>query len=135
MSSNARWESIEIVGPLNPNREQDLIGGLKNAMERGEPMEKAKQSFINAGYQPSEVTAAAQKTPVVSPVVTPTTSTQPTTKKEKPVESTQPTPTTPNQPTVKKQASKKFIIILTMIGGLILAGAALLGIFWDKIFG
>ena len=39
---------------------EDIVRGLKNAIERGEPLEKAVQSFINAGYNPVEVKQAAQ---------------------------------------------------------------------------
>jgi len=39
---------------------EEVIGGLKNAIERGEPMEKAIQSFINSGYNPDEVREAAR---------------------------------------------------------------------------
>lgn len=39
---------------------EDILRGLKNAIERGEPLEKAVQSFINAGYNPIEVKQAAQ---------------------------------------------------------------------------
>lgn len=38
---------------------EDIIAGLRNAVERGEPIEKAKQSFISAGYPKEEVEAAA----------------------------------------------------------------------------
>ena len=38
---------------------QDILGGLKNAVERGYPLEAAKQSFINAGYNAHEVEEAA----------------------------------------------------------------------------
>ena len=37
----------------------EIIAGLKNALERGQPLEAAAQSFINAGYNPQEVKAAA----------------------------------------------------------------------------
>jgi len=36
----------------------DIAAGLKNAMERGDSLERAMQSFINAGYNPNEVRAA-----------------------------------------------------------------------------
>src|SRR3989344_1679649 len=36
----------------------ELVSGLKNAIERGDSMEKAAQSFINAGYNPQEVREA-----------------------------------------------------------------------------
>ena len=38
---------------------EEIIGGLKNALERGNSLEKAVQSFINSGYNPQEVHAAA----------------------------------------------------------------------------
>ncbi|MEA3330047.1 MAG: hypothetical protein U9Q06_04865, partial [Nanoarchaeota archaeon] len=38
---------------------QDIVAGLKNALERGEPITKAKQSLINAGYSLNEVNEAA----------------------------------------------------------------------------
>jgi len=39
---------------------EDILRGLKNAIERGEPLEKAVQSFISAGYNPVEVKQAAE---------------------------------------------------------------------------
>lgn len=39
----------------------EITGGLKNAIERGESIEKAKQSFINSGYNPEEVEQAFQE--------------------------------------------------------------------------
>lgn len=37
---------------------EEILGGLKNAMDRGDSLEKAAKSFINAGYNPSEVKEA-----------------------------------------------------------------------------
>ena len=39
--------------------ENEIIGGLKNALERGEDVERAKQTFVNAGYSAREVKVAA----------------------------------------------------------------------------
>ena len=39
---------------------EEVAAGLKNAIEKGESLEKAKQSFINAGYNISEVQSAAE---------------------------------------------------------------------------
>jgi len=36
-----------------------IAGGLKNALERGDSLEKAKATFINAGYSKEEVDQAA----------------------------------------------------------------------------
>jgi len=40
---------------------QEIINGLKNAISRGIPLEKAMQSFVNAGYNMQEVQEAGQK--------------------------------------------------------------------------
>ena len=37
-----------------------IVGGLKNAMERGSSLEKAKMTFINAGYNPEDIDEAAR---------------------------------------------------------------------------
>jgi hypothetical protein len=39
---------------------EEIAAGLKNAIERGVSIENAIQSFINSGYNPVEVKAAAQ---------------------------------------------------------------------------
>ena len=38
----------------------EIVAGLRNAIVRGQSLEQAVQSFINAGYNPQEVKAAAQ---------------------------------------------------------------------------
>ncbi|PIN94034.1 hypothetical protein COU54_00685 [Candidatus Pacearchaeota archaeon CG10_big_fil_rev_8_21_14_0_10_31_24] len=39
----------------------EIIGGIRNALERGEPMEKVVQSFINAGYNADQVNEVANR--------------------------------------------------------------------------
>ena len=39
---------------------EDIIAALKNALERGESLERAMQSLINAGYNPIEVRQAGE---------------------------------------------------------------------------
>jgi preprotein translocase subunit SecF len=39
---------------------EEIITGIKNALERGQSIEKATQSMINAGYNEREVSEAAQ---------------------------------------------------------------------------
>ncbi len=39
--------------------DNEILGGLKNALERGQSLDKAVQSFINAGYNPRLVQEAA----------------------------------------------------------------------------
>ena len=36
-----------------------ILGGLKNAIERGESIEKAKSTFLNAGYKSEDIEEAA----------------------------------------------------------------------------
>ena len=38
----------------------EIAAGLKNAIERGYSLDSAARSFINAGYNPAEVKAAAE---------------------------------------------------------------------------
>lgn len=37
---------------------EEIISGIRNAMERGSSLEQAMQSFVNAGYNPEDVKAA-----------------------------------------------------------------------------
>ena len=127
MSSHGRWKGVKIVGPLDPNREKELIGGIKNALERGENIEKAKQSFISAGYRPEEVTAAIQKTPSRNPP-TPT-------EKPKEIPLSKIIPGTNKLAPPPKKKSKLILIIIIIISILILIGAGLLGVFWNSLFG
>lgn len=39
----------------------DLIAALRNALERGEILEEAKASLVNAGYKKEEVEEASQE--------------------------------------------------------------------------
>ena len=39
---------------------EEIVAGLQNAAARGQTLEQAAQSFINAGYNPQEVKAAYQ---------------------------------------------------------------------------
>ncbi|PIN89609.1 hypothetical protein COU60_03290 [Candidatus Pacearchaeota archaeon CG10_big_fil_rev_8_21_14_0_10_34_76] len=40
---------------------EDIMGGIRNALERGIPLDIAIQSFINAGYSEKEVRDAARE--------------------------------------------------------------------------
>src|SRR3989344_7866158 len=39
---------------------EEITAGLRNAIERGESLQKAMQSFINAGYNPADVKRSAE---------------------------------------------------------------------------
>lgn len=40
---------------------QDLLGALRNALERGQSIEQAKASLLNAGYDTFEIEEAAKE--------------------------------------------------------------------------
>ena len=134
MPLNARRRGSKIVTPLTPNREQELISGLKNALDRGETLLKAKQSFINAGYPQAEVEAAARKVPAATPQISKPTTILTPTQPNPTIQKPQPT-TTSTASTQPKTISKTFIIILIVSSALILIGAAILGLFWNSWFG
>jgi len=45
---------------IKVSEKEEIISGFKNAIERGESVEQAKQSFLNAGYPQQEVEQAAK---------------------------------------------------------------------------
>ena len=125
MPSTGRWRHPKIVAPAS--RAQEISGGIKNALDRGEPLAKAKQTFINAGYTPQEVQAATQMIRAVP------------SQRVKPLSPSQSQPIQPQQTSEPAKTSstgdsKKIIIILAIIGTVILITALALGLFWDKIF-
>ncbi len=126
MSFNARWRRPKIVISSTPNREEELSGGLRNALLRGENITKAKQSFINAGYKTEEVESASQKISTTIKTSQQTTSPVKSQPQKLQLESI-PVVTKP------KKLSKKFLIIISAIV-LILIASVLLGLFWNKIF-
>jgi hypothetical protein len=84
----------------------DLVGGLKSALERGEPLKKAMLSLFNAGYKKEEIEDAARnldsapvmgivqpKKPIVAPL--PTTPSVPV---SKPVKEEKPRPVKEERP-------------------------------------
>ncbi len=146
---------MEVSNPNNKNgltTDEEIAGGLKNAVERGQDLEKAMRSFANAGYSIEEVNIAAQRLSGIRPMVEPeqpaettsqaivqsvpqqTTAQQPATAQPATGQAptTQALPTSPT-PTPKK-SSKKLIIILMILSALTLVSAALLGIFWNQLF-
>ena len=122
---------------------QELTGGIKNALERGEDINKIKQSFINAGYSQRDVdssVAEIQSQSTQQPQAHP----QENLPQKAPPKSLSPTPNRlPSQlrklpqQTPKKQQPQRFpvwLIVVIILSVLILIGAALLGFYWDKLF-
>lgn len=46
---------INIIHKKRKMVREDILGGLRNAIERGEDIEQARQSLINAGYPEKDV--------------------------------------------------------------------------------
>ncbi|MDH3352979.1 MAG: hypothetical protein OEL87_00850 [Nanoarchaeota archaeon] len=130
MPSDERWRRFKIVVSINLQREEELVGGLKNAVERGSTLKNAMQSFINAGYSQAEIFGASQKVNHTnSRVIAPTNYAT----IQAPISGRQQLPTTPI-PSQKEKVSTKLLIILISISVFILIGAAVLGIFWNRLF-
>lgn len=49
--------------------EEEIASGLRNAVERGVPMEEAAKSFINAGYPESAVRSAVRSAEGNAPII------------------------------------------------------------------
>jgi hypothetical protein len=107
------------------------VGGLTNALERGSTLQKAKQSFINAGYKPEDIEAASKKvsgitSKIVSSGVAPVKGQNSVVSKKKVIPNTATSP----PPKKKKQISKKFTIVLILLSVIVFAGLAFIGISW-----
>ncbi len=109
--------------------QNEIAAGLHNALERGEPLEHAIQTFVNAGYNPQEVQAAAQI--LVSEGVSSIIATSDTKVPQKPknVEDnahTKPSlplpPESTSSPEKPKERSKLILIIGIVLGSLVLLG-------------
>lgn len=95
----------------------EIYSGLKNAVERGSSLEEAMQTFINAGYNSSEVREAGKMlSGGVSDIVFQNQSQQSQTKENNLI---------PPMPPPESSAGKKskFIILAVIAVSLILLGA------------
>lgn len=125
------------------NRSDEIKGGLKNAISRGENLQKAKQSFINAGYTREEVEQAEKFLNVTQE----NSEIQERKIIEKPKQNekqltqqkSKPLPTSSiqnnqNIATEKKQFPRWLVIALIVFSALAIIFAAILGIYWNKLF-
>lgn len=137
MPLNERWRNIKImISEGHPPDE--LAGGFQNALERGEDLARAKQTFLNAGYSPQEVESAISKVSSPDFFVTPQQSSTETDLaaniQENQLPSTKQLPQT-NQPPTQKKSHKLLFVLLIIFTVITLAGAIVLGVYWDKFFG
>ena len=109
----------------NESPADEVAGGMKNAIERGQNLTLVRQSFLNAGYKREIVDSATRKISGTSSMPSTAVSTTTPLKHEeikiKPA-------------TYSSQKSHKLLVIILIITAvLILVGAGLLGLFWEQI--
>jgi len=106
-----------MVGPLDQNREKELMGGLKNAIERGSDIMAAQRSFVNAGYEVGEVAKAAKSLAASGEVNIP---------------GSQPKQL-PAQVVKKKKPLWLWISIVVVITVVVLGAATYIGLNWEEL--
>ena len=114
---------------------EEIIAGLKQAVSRGSTLGKAKQSFINAGYNPEEVEEAASF--LGTGTITKYTQFQKPQQKIQSQETKQkPTPL-PQTQTAKQQKSRKFkkALIIFILFLIIVVLAGMFFLFKDELLG
>ncbi len=130
-----------MVDDIGLKKQEDIVGGLKNAMVRGETLDMARFSFLNAGYSSQIVNMAAN-----SLIQKPTVVEQQVPVGQSPVGIV---PSAGNlyaqrppvvMPVVKKRGVfgsgvPYWVVILMILLTLgIVIGAGVLGLYWDSIF-
>ncbi len=125
----------DINNLMEKNNINELTGAIKNSLEYEENLGKIKQSFINAGYKFQEIEIASRN--LIQPKLKNQSQTPPVLKpvKLKPIseEIKKNESFTENQAQPNKKSPIPIILIIT-ISVLVLVGAAILGLYWDKIF-
>ena len=118
---------------------EDIVSGLRNAVERGYSIDVAISSFVNSGYKKDEVTEAAAYmgvVPVIAPqkAITPQIPAMLNTIQETPTETISQQAIEAVQQKPKK--SKKGIILVVALGIILLALVGVLAylIFFKKLF-
>ena len=103
----------------------ELTGGIRNALETGENIQKIKQSFINAGYKSAEVEASAREAYSIPQQV-----------QQNPIPSPYGNSQKKSLPQLPMMQTKKtWPIALIIVSVLIVILAGLIGLFWNKITG
>lgn len=120
---------------LRSSEAEEIIGGLVNAVERGETLQNAMQTFVNAGYDPQFLFKVSErayydgKIPVKEDSLN-----EESSGSEKSNESKK-----KNKDKLKlfnfgKDKKKLYIILMIVVSVFVLVGALLLGLFWNKLF-
>ena len=134
------------------SRKDEVKVGLRNALDRKETLEKAKQSLIKAGYKSQIVEAASKEIETTAPAEIINQKQEKTKfkkierpkehkikqKKQKPIKQKEQKKEGDMQKlpkTVEAKPKKKKIAIYIIISIIILVLAALLGLYWDSLIG
>jgi hypothetical protein len=128
---------------VSSTKEEEIIGGLTNAIKRGESLDQARGTFLNAGYPPEIVNMAARRLMGGEAELAP----QTTSSGEAPAsnlnlyaqQQNKPIPqAAPRQKTVvvKKSSPVPYwaVVLMLLIAVGILVGAGVLGLYWHKLF-
>ena len=101
---------------------EELIAGFKNALDRNQSIDDAKKSFINAGYKESEINEAAENALQGTSAIIHTQASQ-TEETNLPLKKVDPKADQKQiKPKGKKHASRKKIIILSLVLAIVLLG-------------
>lgn len=127
-------ESSRFVANVqNSGREEEIIGGIKNALDRGNELSIVKQSFINAGYNSSEVESAIRMVSSISSRIS----------KKLPEVNCVEKSKVPKDNNVRpdaysklegKSASKGMVVALVVMSVLVVVGGIVVYLFRDKLF-
>ena len=102
---------------------EEIIGGLRNAIDRGDSLSKAVQTFINAGYNPAEVKAAADLLEKGATGILTTAPKETRKLPPLPEKSGKPLPKMPSTKDAKPKKGKTGLIIFLVVILLIIIGA------------
>jgi len=104
--------------------DEGLEGSIRNALERGENLNTAAQSLVNAGYDMGEVQKAAAKF-----------SGEVSGEQKEDYYKNQVKKLPGSQVVLVKKKSKKWIIILIIFFMILIISAGFLALFWSDFFG
>jgi len=113
---------------------------MQNALARGESIEKASKSLLNAGYSKEDIILASkqmkfpQKNQTQESIPERLNQSENNPQQGQLDEKNAASPQGFKEVGQPKKVSKGFLVLLIIITVLILVGAAIAGIFWDKIF-
>ncbi|MDO8517603.1 MAG: hypothetical protein Q7S33_05760 [Nanoarchaeota archaeon] len=109
----------------------ELVGGMKNALERGANLDRIKQTFLNAGYKQEQIEEAAKEVSQFSELISqnfqqyqqqdssqvqPPTQNSAQLQQPKKTSQFQPLPQTQKDTIIKKQANPIMVILLILAG-------------------